>query len=265
MNTKKVYSSIALATLLSVAIVIPAFADTPVVPAQPTWNGPMQGMFNRGGMMGGMRKMGPAIFGTVSAVSGNTITLSGRTGFASSTSATTFTIDATNAKVEKNNATSSVSSIAIGDTLLVQGKVTGTTIAATNIRDGVMPMGRGMMGGRNAFASSTPIIQGNGEPIIAGTISAISGATLTVINKSNVTYTVDATNAQIASGNKITTLSNVALGDSVVVQGTVNGTSIIASSVIDQPKPVETKKPILSRVADVFGSIKGFFGHLFGF
>ena len=63
---------------------------------------------------------------------------------------------------------------------------------------------------------------------------------MTVTNKSNVTYTVDATNAKIVQGQNTIAVSNVAVGDSVVVQGTVNGNSITASSVIDQKaRPLE--------------------------
>ncbi len=182
----------------------------------------MQG--GKPGMMGGMRKMTPAVFGTVSSVSGNTIMVSGRVGFGTSTPAVAYTVDATNAKVMKNNAAGTISSIVAGDTVFVQGTITGTNVVATNIRDGVM------MGGKGRMASSTPNqIQGNGEPVVAGTISAISGNTITVSNKSNVTYTVDATNAKVLVGNSTSAIANLKVGDAVVIQGTVNGNSIAAN------------------------------------
>ena len=52
-----------------------------------------------------------------------------------------FTIgldSATNAKVTKDNAASSISSIVVGDTIMVQGTVNGTTVTAKNIFDGKM-------------------------------------------------------------------------------------------------------------------------------
>ncbi len=57
-----------------------------------------------------------------------------------------YTVDATNAKIYKGSVTSTVavSDIAQGDTVMVQGTITGTNVAATVIRDGV----GGMMGGR---------------------------------------------------------------------------------------------------------------------
>ena len=59
---------------------------------------------------------------------------------------TVYTVDATNAKIYKGGATTtvSVSAIATGDKVMVQGTISGTNIAATVIRDGV----GGMMGGR---------------------------------------------------------------------------------------------------------------------
>lgn len=237
------------------AFTLPALADTTsLAPTAHTgWQGKGKGM----GMHGMMGK--PAVVGTVSAVSGTTITVSGRQGFSTSTPVTTFTVDATNAKVVKANATSSVSSIAVGDTVLVQGTVSGSNITATMIRDGMIMM-RGQGNKPENGTAQNPALQGNGEPIIAGTISAVSGASLTVTNKSNVTYTVDTTNAKILAGKTASSLSDLKVGDAVVVQGTVNGNSIAASSVIDQAAPVGQPAH-----KNIFAGIGQFFSHLFGF
>lgn len=89
----------------------------------------MDGPF--GGHMGGpgMGKRGKE--GTVSAVNGNTITLTGSDG-------TTYTVDASNAKVSKTTQIN-VSDITIGDTLMVQGSVSGTSVTAVHIMDGLPP------------------------------------------------------------------------------------------------------------------------------
>jgi hypothetical protein len=265
MNTKNVYTSIAAAALLSAVLAIPAFAQTPVSANHGTWNGPAQGGQMRGNFGGKPgTKMTPAVFGTVSAISGDSITLTGRAGFGTSTPSVTYTVDATNAKVTKANATSSVSSIAVGDTLVVQGTVTGTSVVATNIRDGVMRGGQGMTGGRmGPNASSTSMMQGDGQPVVGGKIATMNGDTLTVTNSSNVSYTVDATNAKVLLGNTTSSIANVKVGDEVIVQGAVNGTSINATSVIDQSKPATPAKK--SAIGGFFGAIGGFFGHLFGF
>jgi hypothetical protein len=222
-----------------------------------------------GGMMGGGRGgMQPGVFGTVSAVSGTTLTVTskamvGPNGSNGSSSATTYTVDASNATVVKNGATSTVSAIAVGDTVMIQGTVSGDNVTAKTIRDGVVPQGTGKGPGGGAIAS----LQGNGEPVVGGSITAISGDTLTVTNKSNVTYTIDATNATVIVKNATSTLASISTGDNVIVQGTVNGNSVTASSVIDQGAASSasgTGSPMRA-IGGVFGAIGGFLQHLFGF
>ena len=116
-----------------------------------------------GGMMGAMRN---GVFGTVTAIDGTTITVDGREG--STTASTTYSVDASNAKVIKGSATStaSISDISVGDRVVVQGTVTGDSIAATTIIDGRVMMGGprplgagkgpGGQSGGQRWASSTP-------------------------------------------------------------------------------------------------------------
>jgi hypothetical protein len=245
--------------------------------------------------------MTPGVFGTVSSVSGDTVTVTATArptrpmpeqasaGVSASTvvAGTMYTVDATNAKIYKGSATTtvSVSAIATGDTVMVQGTVSGTNVAATVIRDGV----NGTMGGQpgtpgKGFGhgasstmsrpSSTPIIQGNGEPVVGGNVTAISGTALTVTNTSNVTYAIDAASATVEVKGVSSTISNVAVGDNVIVQGTVNGNSVTASSIIDQgAKPANASSTngqshgggIGAGLGGFFGAIGGFFSHLFGF
>lgn len=249
----------------------------------------------RNGANGGMRM--PGIFGTVSAVSGNTLTVTSKvfprpmpevvttSTIPSPTVSTVYTVDATNANIYKGSATStvSVSSIAVGDTVMVQGPVTGTSVAATVIRDGVGEMtsggrtgmpGRGVGGHGGATSTpsgtGTPMIQGNGEPVIGGSVTAISGTTLTVTNSSNVTYTIAAGSSTIVKNGTSTAFTNIAVGDNVIVQGVVNGTSVTASSVIDQgvKGTVNASTSVgihMSGFSGIFSAIGGFFQHLFGF
>jgi hypothetical protein len=207
--------------------------------------------------MGGMR---PGVFGTVSAVSGDTITVTTKAGPNGTPAATTYTVDAANATVMKDGATSTLSAIAVGDTVSVQGTTSGDSVTATEIRDGVPQMQK-----------QNPVIQGNGEPVVGGTVSAVSGDTITITNKSNVSYTVDATNATVEKGNASSTVGSVAVGDNVIVQGTVNGTSVSASSIIDSGAQAAAGssqnggKGRMGGVGMVLGAIGGFFQHLFGF
>jgi hypothetical protein len=215
--------------------------------------------------------MKPGVFGTVSAVSGNSITVSGKQGFGANATAATFTVDATNAKVTKNNTASSVSAIAVGDTIMAQGTLTGTNLVATMIRDGMMMPGTKNPNGTNPTAmSQTSPITGNGQPVVAGTVSSVSGSSLIITNKSNVSYTIDASNAKIVKGQNTVTISSVAAGDMIFVQGAVNGNSIVATSVIDQKPASATATAGVTANAQpqskgFFGSIGAFFSHLFGF
>lgn len=277
MNTKKYVSlGLVLSIIGGFAVVVPALADTGTGTLPPVY-------YNKGNDGRGLGMMRRSVLGTVSVISGNTITVTGKQ-FSNNNNGNptqtpiTYTVDTTNSVVIKNKVIAKVSDIVVGDTVAIQGTITGTNIVATTIRDGVMMGVKGTennkagedkgKGNRPMMASSTPIIQGNGQPIIGGTISVINGTTLTVTNKSNVTYTVDTTNAKIAQGNVLVSLSNLKVGDSVLVQGTVNGTSIVASSVIDQTKLGNTSNEsnaIGAQHKGFFGSIGQFFARMFGF
>ncbi len=165
----------------------------------------------------------------------------------------------------KDHATSTLSAIAVGDMVMVQGTVNGTSVTATKINDGMMMNHMGKGGG--APMQSPQAIQGNGEPVVGGTISALSGSTITLTNASNVTYSVDASAATVFKDNATSSISSLATGDKVIVQGTVNGTTVTASSVIDQgassTPAAGTSMP--HQAPGVFGAIGGFFHKMFGF
>jgi hypothetical protein len=81
--------------------------------------------------MNGYRKR---IFGTVISINGKTFTLKRKVRF--NGDSTTYTIDASNAKVTKNNSNSSTElGIAIGDTVMVKGMISGIIFAAKDIKD----------------------------------------------------------------------------------------------------------------------------------
>jgi len=276
-------AAVALAAITSLSLALPAFAQVNVnvnasLQGQVNDNGRGLGMMNRGAGRGGPMMGRLGVVGTVSSVSGNMLIVSGRTGFGTTTPAVTFTVDATNSTVRKNNATSTVSAIVAGDTVFVQGTVSGTNVTATSIFDGAImrrPLGApgtgkpgdSGEGKQNWNASFTSPIQGNGQPVVAGKVSSVSGNTLTITNASNVIYSVDATNAKIVEGQNTIAVSSIKVGDSVVVQGAVNGTSITASSVIDQTGNPGMTPPgnNQGKHTGFFGGIGSFFMHLFGF
>ena len=269
-NKKYIYSLTFFALLIGLVAATPALAET-TTPTSPRPFG--QGMMNRGFRN---NMMGSVVFGTVSAVSGYTITVTNTRGIGTNTTTTNYTIDATNAKITKNNVAGTISDVVVGDTVMARGTLTGTNLVATTVRDGQVGKGaRGDKAGKNKTGNentdsaqnlTAPLITGNGEPIIAGTIASISGSAVTVTNKSNVTYTVDASSAKIVEGANMITISNMAVGDMIIVQGTVNGTNVTASSIIDQAKPASTGNGTqLKAHKGFFGSIGTFFGKIFGF
>jgi hypothetical protein len=194
---------------------------------------------NPGGPM--QRGTPPAAVGKVTAVNGNDITLT------DTKSNETYTVDATNATITKRTAptaqtttsgtntrgtrstptTITVSEVAVGDTLSVQGTVSGSTITATKIQDGVGGFG----GGRG----------GNGGGMgVMGTVTAVNGNTVTVTGKNGTTYTVDASSATVSKMETMN-VSDITVGDEIGVQGTVSGDSVTAKSIMDgMPKPEDT-------------------------
>lgn len=217
-----------------------------------------------------------AVAGIVASISGTSLTVtSNAREREASTTAVTFTVDASNATVTKNGATSTLGAVTVGDRVMVRGTVAGTQVVATSISDGKM-LGRGkgpMMGkgsqGRTA-SSTRPMMTfptGNGQPIIAGTVSSIQGTTLSVSTKAGITYSVDAASTTVMKSGVISTLSTIASGDAVVVQGAVTGTSVTASSIIDQGTVPAGSEGFegAGKGAGFFHAMGGFFSRMFGF
>lgn len=70
---------------------------------------------------------------------------------------------------------------------------------------------------------------------VSGTVTAISGSTLTVAGTNGTVYTVQAANAKFDDYSKFdVTLSDVRINDSVTVKGTLSGTTITATKVHDK-------------------------------
>lgn len=222
----------------------------------------------------------PAAVGTVASAPdvNGTFTVTAKNwqrGAASTTpvTTTTYTVTTTSATtVTKNGASSTVSSIATGDMVMIQGTVSGTTITATSINDGKMGAGMGRPGGfggkmGTTTASHMPAITGNGQPIVGGAVTAVNGNSITVTNKSNATYTVDVSSATVSkTGVTGATAESIVVGDNVIVQGTVNGTNITASSVTDSgTAPSSGNASGASHGGGIFGFLGGMFSKMFGF
>jgi len=149
----------------------------------------------------------------------------------------------------------------------------GRMMSGARFASSTTPFNRaGMMRGWAKQGKGNPqnlLITGDGQPIVGGTVTVVTSSTLTIKNTGNVTYTVDTLNAVIVKGNATSTLSSIAVGDAVVIQGAVNGTSITATTVIDQGAPKvpgnSASTTPMHRGGGFFNAIGGFFSHLFGF
>ncbi len=95
----------------------------------------MDGIGGRGmGMMGGRGSMhgeGRGVMGKVTAVNGSTLTIT-------NTDGTSYTVDASAAKVSKTTDIT-VGDIQVGDTVGVMGTLSGSSVKAVHIMDGVPP------------------------------------------------------------------------------------------------------------------------------
>lgn len=156
----------------------------------------------------------PGVMGTVTSVSGSIINITSKNALA-------YSIDASSAKILKNrNTVITTADILVGDTIMAQGTVNGTTVLATTVFDGKPIVGK----------------KGQGNfPGVIGVVSTISGNTFSVTTKDGIVYTVDVSNAKIKKGSPSTTatITDIANGDTVMVRGTVTGTNVIAKSVLD--------------------------------
>ena len=137
-------------------------AQTATTSTTPARGAPMER-----GMMGEK----PAVMGKITAINGTTLTVEGMN--KGMETQKTYTVNASGAKVVTSVAgsaptESSVSTLAVGDMVAVRGTVSGTSVAATEIMEG-MPMrgGHGGPGGRGGHGTH-------------GTVSAVSGNTITI-------------------------------------------------------------------------------------
>ncbi len=162
------------------------------------------------------------VIGTISAIDGSKITVVSKIA-AGSKNPTTYTVDATNAKIYSDGELSTMSTLDIGEMIFVEGTITETTVTATIIHDGIFKW----RGEKDSFDST-------GDPIVGGTVTGINGDTITIKNKSNVTYTIDADSAKfVKRGVDSATISDIEVGDMILVQGAINNNLVTAKLILD--------------------------------
>ena len=156
-----------------------------------------------------------SVTGTVFAINGTTITLTGKNGAA-------YTIQAGGAEIVNDGTLNlSVSDIRVGDTLTVKGPLSGGVVTATHITD--------------KTAVQRAVLQRLNN-IRVGVVSVVSGSEVTLdrFGTGTTSVTTNASTTFRING-QATTSSALAEGQLVIVAGqgsTVNGTDAITASVI---------------------------------
>ena len=184
---------------------------------------------------------GQGAAGTVTAIDGSSITI-----VSGVKKDKTFIVDASGAnflktptlvKGQKPGTPTSITlaDIKVGDTVMIRGTINGTAIKATTVTDGV----------KMGFPENNMLEKKN---TVEGTVSGVSGNSISLLDKSNATYAVDASNAKImktvqstantTGAQKYTapvaiTIADIKTGDVLTVNGTKNGTTIVATNIFD--------------------------------
>lgn len=148
------------------------------------------------------------ISGTVASVSGEFIALTG-------TGGTSYTIDATNAKIyRKYGAVMAITDIQTGDSLNVRGTVSGSNVTAVTIRD---------------------MSQQQVNATFSGTVSSVNGASFVLATKQRGSQTVNTTSTTVfkEKGQTSISMSNVTVGENVTTSGVWDSTnSTVAASTV---------------------------------
>jgi len=181
------------------------------------------------GIMGMFRgERAPHVDGTITAINGSVITITADDNHGGGS----YTIDTSGATFKKAGADASLGSFAVGDKVWAVGSFNGTHLTAKVVSDapgfGKGPGGHGM-GGRHGKNAG-----------VMGTVSAINGSTITVTGMDGQSYSVDAASAKVqrmVEGS----LSDIAVGDRIGAHGTVSGTTVTATNIMDDvpERPVQ--------------------------
>ena len=195
----------------------------------------------------------PFITGTVSTINGTTLMVNEKAK-PDGTAGTSYTVDAANATVIKNGASAKVTDIAVNDTVMISGTISGMNVTAEMIRDGQPQNPGGDQGDRPGLGpeggKSRPLdpkapkesiaIDGNGHAVIRGKFVSAADKILT-IQSWGITFTVDTSKAKLLG--PINTLAKMQAGDLIGVQAkTVTSASatITADVIRDWNKPTTT-------------------------
>jgi hypothetical protein len=201
----------------------------------------------------------PAMIGNITAISGSILTVTGE-------NKTTYTIDATNAKITQgfgaNATTLAISNLTVGETIFANGTVSGTNVTATTVsvmnnadktrvgQPGDFRGNRGVSGNVTAVNGSSFTVQRTGrmpdEKIATSTIQ-------------NVFYTVNTTGSTVfKKDGQAATLADVVQSERVMVTGTIDATT---NTVTATAVNIVTKQPVESQHIDRTKTVSQKVGH----
>lgn len=194
---------------------------------------------------GNWNNLKPGIIGTVTSVSGSTLTVKAMNG-------TIYSVETANAKFQKDKNTAiTIANIAVNDSVIIQGTVNGTSVTATNVFD---------------VETYVQKIETKYKPDVSGKVTAVNGMQITVLATNGTTYVVDGTNAKFRTpkdeaASSQYTWSNIKVGDTVWIKGTISGTTVNATSIVDTNLAVQAavvnKGGFFHRIGNWF---RGMFG-----
>ncbi|MDE2030841.1 MAG: hypothetical protein KGI58_01095 [Patescibacteria group bacterium] len=187
-----------------------AFADSQT--SQSSWKSSQRQIKN-------YLKHAPSVMGIVTSINNSIIVINSKNNI-------NYTIDASTAKILKNrNTIIKVSDILVGDTIMAQGTITGNNVLATTIFDG-----------KTIVSKKSH----KNFPGVIGIVSSVNGTTISVTTKNNIVYNVDISSAKIEKGSPAINahIGDILNGDTVMVRGTVNGSSVIAKTILDGKIPL---------------------------
>ena len=155
------------------------------------------------------------ISGSVSSISGTTLNMTARQG-------TSYTADIGSASIIKGSGINTrpidAAEIKVGDSVTLLGTISGNSVTATSVRINTPP-----------------------EPAYAGKVISVNGNVFTIENNKKVQYAVNTTDSTIfRKGSQVGSASDVAVGQTITVSGTINSGSntVSATSVVISVPPV---------------------------
>lgn len=206
---------------------------------------------NGGGQyfQGGNGQGGPAFaqrlggFGTISSIDGSTLTIEDQSG----SSTKVVTSDSTTVTASE---TGSVDDIKVGDTVMVVGTGSSTEIAATRVTDdGDVKADADQPDRPDGASGNGPGFNGNGPPggqmpgggqapsgaanmsATRGVVKSVGDGTFTVTGMGDTTVTVTTDSSTTVTISKAAKLSDLKVGDTVMVRGDEADGTITATSI----------------------------------